>query len=45
MRNWMDQKYIFPLRSESVDSQNFAYLDKGSKNVVDPTDPDPKNCF
>ena len=36
---------ILPLGSGSVDPHIFADPDPGSKNLADPTDPDPKHCF
>ena len=34
---------IFPHGIGSVDTRIFAYPDPGSKNVADPTDPDPEH--
>ena len=36
---------ILTLGFGSVDPHIFANPDSGSKNVADPTDPDPKHCF
>ena len=36
---------ILPLGSGSVDPHIFADPDRGSQNLADPTDPDPKHCL